>query len=164
MVTGSFAGNVFLAVCLFVAVSGCVNDDDETELVKLSEVIGEEAAIEFNGDIGEMTFHFDPPLNMSQKEEMESLLGDAVNLTIMSAQTGVSCALTNGALIEGEPTGQGEYSFTSDDGANVVVRFFNGFDGKKLSPEKEYSALIEVAGNPYFAVESFNVSVLFEQL
>lgn len=156
-------GVLALATLCVLAVWGCGDkDDDEGDLITLSEVVPDPVPVQLIAPTGVLTFDFSAePLDVAEAEELLTVLtSGAIGLVVSNTDTGVSYNLLDGTSVTAEPAAPGEYLVTAtEDGTAVTVEFYNEFDGVSIHTAATYSAAVEVIENGHFTVESFTRGV-----
>jgi hypothetical protein len=85
---------------------------------------------------------------------------DMITLSVANDDTGTSVNLTDGARVEGTPTGAGEYALAlSEDRMTLTITFYNDIAGSSLVPGGAYTAAIQVLDNDHFNTENLTRTV-----
>ncbi|MBX7078046.1 MAG: hypothetical protein K1X88_02595 [Nannocystaceae bacterium] len=143
---------LFAAVVAFAG--GCADDEGY-----IAEALGEidEAAlrdgvtVELRGEIGSVAVPMLRPVPAADDRALEQALRRTTTLVVASVASGASADLATGSLVDGDPAGPGEFSWSLSGGRDqLTLRFFNAApSGLTLGPGRAYQATLSVADNGY---------------
>lgn len=98
-------------------------------------------------------------------DDLEDELSDAVTFVVMSDASGTNANLTSGIIVDGTPSGAGQWRWQlNDDRDRADITFYNAtVNGLTLQAGNAYTATLSITTNDYVASEpsfTFPVTVI----
>ena len=98
-------------------------------------------------------------------DALEDELSDAVSFVVMSNASGTNANLTSGVIVDGTPTGAGQWRWQLNDGRDQAdITFYNAtVNGLTLKAGNAYTATLSITTNDYIQSEpsfTFPVTVI----
>jgi hypothetical protein len=159
-----------------VAVVGCA-DDTPAMGVRKGEIDRDmlESGVTVSvasTQVGSVAVPFITPVPMpggdtggSGDDDLEDELSDAVTFVVMSNASGTNANLTSGIIVDGTPSGAGQWRWElNGDRDQADITFYNAtVNGLTLKAGNAYTATLSITTNEYIASEpsfTFPVSVI----
>ncbi len=156
---------VFFGIILGTVMLSCDDGESNDNLYTLSSVVPDPTPVVLEDDLGVMLFDLSAdPVNDEQADMFLYYLSDeTITLRVANDGTGVGFNLSEGQLVEGTPSGDGEYSVSvSAAGDQARVAFWNEFMGHSVVLGENYTAYMTILANDHFTAEEFTSTISLE--
>jgi hypothetical protein len=158
-------------VCCFLgalAAVGC-GDDSSTSTgkgeVDVATLEDEGVMVAMAGDVASITVPFIDPVPMASGSAVENEMSDATSLVVSSVASGSSADISDGTMVDGEPTEPGEFSWELDEErSEMTLTFYNETtSGLTLESGSSYRATLAISENDFVVeVPAMTFDIEFE--